>query len=371
MMAGNGARVLVIERELRFNDRIRGEWMSPWGVIEAQRAGIYELLLDKCAHQLFYHKYLQPESVRDLTGLPALTFYHPTMQEVLIEAAERAGAEVWRGATVRSIKADGFPVTTIDTGKMVREFRSRLVVCADGRSSATRSWLGLDARRASQKYLGAGVMFENIAIPEETSLVMINPTCGRAGILIPQGDGRARGYLVFPPGQIARLQGDGDFTRFVDECVAIGISREFFEGGRQSGPLASFDMTENWIEHPFSGGVALIGDAAGSSDPTWAQGLSITMRDVRVLTEMLTSTDDWNEAGHAYARVRDEYFGRLVKVTGWLFQLLLAQGKEADAIRARALPLIALDPERVPEHLFRGPDLPCDETVRLRLFGEE
>src|SRR5215469_2718610 len=97
VMAGHGARVLVVERELRFKDRIRGEWMSPWGVIEAQRIGIYELLLDTCAHQLFYHKNMQPESVRDLTRLPALTFYHPTMQEVLIEAAERAGAEVWRG----------------------------------------------------------------------------------------------------------------------------------------------------------------------------------------------------------------------------------------------------------------------------------
>ena len=115
----------------------------------------------------------------------------------------------------------------------------------------------------------------------------------------------------------------------------------------------------------------LIGDAAGASDPTWAQGLSITTRDVRVLTEMLNATDDWNEASHAYARVRDEYFDRLVKVTGWFFQLLLAQGAEADAMRALALPLIAQEPERVPEHLFGGPDLPCDETVRRRFFGEE
>jgi flavin-dependent dehydrogenase len=34
VMAGQGARVLVVERELRFKDRIRGEWMSPWGVME-------------------------------------------------------------------------------------------------------------------------------------------------------------------------------------------------------------------------------------------------------------------------------------------------------------------------------------------------
>jgi flavin-dependent dehydrogenase len=178
VMAGHGARVLVVERELQFKDRIRGEWMSPWGVAEAQRIGIYELLRDTCAHQLFYHKNLLPESVQDLTRLPALTFYHPTMQEVLIEAAEHAGAEVWRGATAKSIEAAEPPVTTIDTGQKVHEISSRIVVCADGRSSASQSWLRLNARRAGQKYLGAGVMFEGITIPEGTCLVVFIPTCG-------------------------------------------------------------------------------------------------------------------------------------------------------------------------------------------------
>ena len=31
-MAAGGARVLVLERELRFRDRVRGEGMHPWGV---------------------------------------------------------------------------------------------------------------------------------------------------------------------------------------------------------------------------------------------------------------------------------------------------------------------------------------------------
>lgn len=30
-MAESGARVLVVERERQFSDRIRGEWMAPWG----------------------------------------------------------------------------------------------------------------------------------------------------------------------------------------------------------------------------------------------------------------------------------------------------------------------------------------------------
>ena len=43
---------------------------------------------------------------------------------------------------------------------------------------------------------------------------------------------------------------------------------------------------------------------------------------------------------------------------------------EAAALRPRAMPLIAEDPTRVPEHIFSGPDLPLDAHVRARFFGE-
>jgi flavin-dependent dehydrogenase len=39
-MAAHGARVLVVERETQFKDRVRGEFMAPWGVAEARELGI-------------------------------------------------------------------------------------------------------------------------------------------------------------------------------------------------------------------------------------------------------------------------------------------------------------------------------------------
>src|SRR5437868_6746157 len=51
-MAERGARVLVLEREKKFRDRVRGEQMSPWGVGEARELGIYELLRDACGHEV-------------------------------------------------------------------------------------------------------------------------------------------------------------------------------------------------------------------------------------------------------------------------------------------------------------------------------
>ena len=47
-MAEHGARVLVLERETHFKDRVRGEGMHAWGVPEAKALGIYELLRTTC-----------------------------------------------------------------------------------------------------------------------------------------------------------------------------------------------------------------------------------------------------------------------------------------------------------------------------------
>jgi flavin-dependent dehydrogenase len=43
-LAENGMRVLVLEREVAFRDRVRGEQMHCWGVAEARTLGLYELL---------------------------------------------------------------------------------------------------------------------------------------------------------------------------------------------------------------------------------------------------------------------------------------------------------------------------------------
>ena len=51
-MAERGAKVLVLEREKQFKDRVRGEAIVSWGVAEANELGICGLLREKCAHQV-------------------------------------------------------------------------------------------------------------------------------------------------------------------------------------------------------------------------------------------------------------------------------------------------------------------------------
>jgi len=169
----------------------------------------------------------------------------------------------------------------------------------------------------------------------------------------------------------ARLQGAGDLPRFIAESVRSGAPAEWYAGAKAVGPLATFDGADTWVEHPYKEGVVLIGDAAASSDPSWGQGLGLTVRDVRVLRDHLLSRENWDEAGHAYAEEHDRHYGVIHTVENWLSQMFFETGPAGEERRARAFPLLAQDPTRAPDHILSGPDLPTDETVRRRFFGEE
>lgn len=380
VMAEHGARVLVLERETQFKDRIRGEFMAPWGVAEAQALGIDGLLRAAGGQDLPYvdlyvggvqmeHRDLRTTT---LQGQPVLSVYHPAMQEVVLQAAANAGAEVRRGAVVRDVKRDGSPTVVIEQNGRTEEHRARLVVGADGRGSLVRKWAGFSSQHDPEQMLIAGVFFANMPIPpDDANHITLDLVRGHTALLFPQGRGQVRAYFACRTEGSVRLQGAADIPRFVEESVQAGMPSEWFAGARAIGPLATFDGAATWAPHPYHAGIALIGDAAGASDPTWGQGLSLTLRDVRVLRDLLVSHDDWEAAGHAYAQEHDRHFHVINTVNNYQTEIFFAAGEEAEARRMRALPLIAQEPTRRLDHNWSGPDLPLDEMVRRRFFGEE
>src|SRR5262249_33668269 len=168
-MAERGARVLVVEREERFRDRVRGEALSPWGVGEAKALGIQELLATQCGSELRgWNIYLggdpEPRIARDLIETTPqrsgwLTFYHPAMQELVLGAAGRAGAEIRRGARVLEVHPGRSPRVRVEMDGRREEVEARLVVGADGRGSMVRRAGRFSVTRDPDRLLFSGVLF--------------------------------------------------------------------------------------------------------------------------------------------------------------------------------------------------------------------
>jgi 2-polyprenyl-6-methoxyphenol hydroxylase-like FAD-dependent oxidoreductase len=377
-MAVKGARVLLLERELAFKDRVRGEFLVPWGAAEAKQLGVLELLGDGIAHEVpwvdFYSEQTlmvhRPMPMTTPQGLPCVSFYHPEMQEILIAAAEKAGAQVRRDVSVFAVRTGSPAMVTVREKDRVEDLHARMVVGADGRSSTVRSACGFAQKRDPEDRMIAGVLLDNVSAQEDTGHIFINSRLGQTAAVFPQGKGRARVYFCYGGGQ-ARHPGTLDVARLIEACKADGAHASFFEGAVAAGPLASFSGAEAWVERPYRDGVALLGDAAAASDPSWGQGLSVTLRDARVLRDHLLASEDWNLAGQAYAEEHDRYSQVVHMVNNWYTAFYVETGPEADERRARALPLIAQNPMRQPDHMFSGPEMPFSDEVRKVFFAEE
>jgi len=387
VMARNGYRVLVVERETRFRDRIRGELLLPWGSREAKRLGLYDEVVAKCALEgpfwsfFFAGEFLRTRDLKATTpeGSCCLTLPHPAMQETLISLAEAAGVEVLRGVAIEHVAPGAPPSAGVVVDGAVRRFSSRLVVLAEGRESRLRRALGFEVKGHPEFILTGGMLLRGAnelgrRIDDgatRTVHSLYDPVGLRYVIALTVAEHLSRVYLIHHKDVLPRrLSGARDLMEAIGHLRAVGAPERWFDGVELAGPFATFDGAARWVEHPYRDGVVLIGDTAGATDPTWGEGLARTLRDVRLLRDRLLSDDDWDRAASAFAEDHDAFFSCMLRLGGMRGELMFDVGPKADARRKRAFAAHKGDPGAVPDVLAYGPEAPSDEAAKARYFGE-
>ena len=371
-----GRNVLVLEREARFKDRVRGENMMPWGAAAAKRLGILDELEKAGAiRPRIFTQYAMgnPTPPRDLVettpGADAfVNIYHPAMQEALLARTIAAGATVKRGATVVEVKPGEPPTVTFEHEDKRQTETARVVVGADGRFSKVRAWGGFEVKRNPELLTIAGTLLQDCDVPVESVHFALGP--GFASFLAPLGNRRVRAYFVYP-GIAGRrgFSGSGKVPEFLEAVQSTQIPRAWFTDAQSIGPLAEFEAADRWVESPAKNGVVLVGDSAASSDPSWGSGLSLTLTDVEHLSAALCEEDDWSKALQRYAAEHDEYYAALHRILSWMTELVWTPGPEADERRGRVFPRMIQDPTGFPDFVGLGPFGPSDEHARRLILG--
>ena len=390
VMAQADAKVLLLEASEVYEDRVRGEWIAPWGVTEVKRLGLYDLLVSAGGHHIethiSYDENRDPEAARATPaplgvfapGVPGpLCLGHPHHCQTLFDEAVRRGVDARRGVQVTAVVGGGTPAVSFRQGEQEITATARLLVGADGRTSMVRETLGIPLHQDAPHHMFAGLLVDGA--PDWDAKVQAIGVEGDFSFLaFPQGSGRVRLYGSYALDQRRRFAGAEGPAAFLEafrmECSPDNVH---LADARPIGPLLSYFNNDAWTDQPFAPGAVLVGDAGGWNDPIIGLGLSITYRDVRIVTDILKAESDWAGADFTpYAQERAERLRRL-RFTAALVSALEAEFGEAararrDSLHERA----SLDPSLRAHSLavMAGPEVLPPEIFtpehRARVLGE-
>jgi 2-polyprenyl-6-methoxyphenol hydroxylase-like FAD-dependent oxidoreductase len=358
VMARAGRSVLLLEQSEVYVDRVRGEWISPWGVAEVRRLGLYDTLRAAGGHHLnrhvSYHEGADPHHAEEnpvdlgrfIPDVPGpLCLGHPKHCQTLFDAAAAAGADARRGVRVAEVAFAPQPSVTFADETGSHTVGARLIVGADGRTSMVRDAAGVKLHQDAPHHWFAGLLVEDVEGWDP-----LQEASGTEGdfhfLAFPQGERRVRVYGGYALDQAQRFKGPDGPRRFLETFAFASAPRNgAIVAGRPAGPLLSYVNADAWTDEPYAQGAVLVGDAAGWNDPILGLGLSITYRDVRIVSDILLASDDWGAAAfRPYGEERRERLRRLRFVAALQSRMEVEFGAAAHRRRARFQERAAADP---------------------------
>lgn len=293
LLARQGRRVVVVDRDRFPSDTLSTHFVSAFSVPHLERLGVLADLLEAGFRRLvrtrIYVGACHFESPAAPGGGFGLTPRRDVLDALLLDHARAAGAEVLTRTRAQRLlqDADGRVAgVEVDGADGPRELRGRVVVGADGKASKVAAWTKAEAYEAlpalRPAYYG---YFHGLEPLPETALELF--FCDDAiGFLFPMRPGEDCLALELQPADWERFRSD-PAGAFVERYEGLPGMRSRLAGATFEPPIKGTRGVENYFRVPYGPGWALTGDAAYLRDPSTGLGIGDALAQSFALAEAL------------------------------------------------------------------------------------
>ena len=231
------------------------------------------------------------------------------LDQILVDAAVEAGAELRLGFSVEDFTTDGDRITGIrgrTHGGALSVESASLVVGADGRRSRLARFVDApeyeSAPTAACWYFSywSGVPARGVEIYFRRNFAVF---------VFPTNDSLTGIFVGWPIHRLPIVRADIG-AHFMASIDAIASLSERVRAGRREEPFKGATDMPNFLRKPYGPGWALVGDAGCHKDPILALGVCDAFRDVDLVTDALdaglSGRRPITDALHDYERRRNE-----------------------------------------------------------------
>ena len=345
LLARDGLRVCVVDKDRFPSDTLSTHGVQPAGVQVLERIGVLDSLLKLAPPILRLRMVLDDASmpaadVVAITGSPGLSVRRIRLDEILVNAAAAAGAEVRLQTAVTGLLRDGGRVAGVLTTS--GELRAPLVVGADGVRSAVARMVGAQEYNPTpngrvfmwgyyeadptegEMWIGKVDDHTYLAMPTDGGLTLV----GVCPSIERREEVRADREAVFEAGLRA----------WPELHAAVGSSQ-------REGSVRTMANMRGFFRASAGPGWTLVGDAGHFKDPTPGQGIADALRQAEKLAVTIRRALNGgptraDEILREWWRWRDEDAWEMY----WLAHDMGASGP-TPPLRREAQRRIAADPE--------------------------
>ena len=294
-LARAGARVALVDPSRFPRDKLCGEFLSPecWGVFDrlGLSAGVRRLA-SQAIHTMRITTRRGRAVVADLTGddgRPGIGVSRSALDDLVIKAAEAAGAEVFEGFRVSAARLEGGSVCGLLARSGVDgpvELRAAVTVAADGRRSPLVQRTG--AIRARNRFRPRHFGLKRHLVVDSDSA---SEPPGTVGLHLVEGGyvGACRvegGWTnlcgLLPQSTLQKHRGDLDRLA-ADVFSENPALARLWASARPAGEWKTVADVRVEASRPSTRGIFYAGDAQGTIDPLGGQGMTMALLGAEML----------------------------------------------------------------------------------------